>query len=83
MDYYGEHDADTLGTEEFAESLLYLTSKKIVSEEYIQKNEPFFNAILMDLYESYLNGVSITILSTILENFLYNLFLYKPGVKNI
>lgn len=74
---------EKLGMEEFFNEILFLVSRKIVSEEYLQKNEDFVNAFISDLYQSYLEGSSIKSLSDIVENTFYNLFLFKPGLNNI
>jgi hypothetical protein len=76
------YERDMLGIEEFFNEVLYLVSRKIVSDEYIQENEEFVNAFITDLYQSYLDGSSIKSLSDIVENTFYNLFLYKPKLKN-
>lgn len=77
------YERDKLGIEEFFNEVLYLVSRKIVSNEYIEKNEDFVNAFITDLYQSYLDGSSIKSLSDIVENTFYNIFLYKPGIENV
>jgi hypothetical protein len=80
MENYGR---DKLGIEEFFNEVLDLVSRKIVSDTYIEENEDFVNTFIADLYQNYLDGSSIKSLSDIVENTFYNLFLYKPGLKNI
>ncbi len=77
------YERDKLGIEEFFNEVLYLVSKKIVSDTYIEENEDFVNAFITDLYQSYLDGSTIKSLSDIVENTFFNLFLFKPGLKNI
>lgn len=77
------YERDQLGIEEFFNEILYLVSRKIVSDAYIEQNEDFVNAFIEDLYQSYLEGSTIKSLSDIVENTFYNMFLYKPGLKNI
>ena len=74
---------DTLGVEEFFNEVLYLVSRKVVSEEYIQSNAPFFNDFIVDLYPSYLEGASIKSLSDIVESVAYNIFEHKPSLYKI
>lgn len=76
------YERDKLGIEEFFNEVLYLVSRKIVSDNYIKKNEDFVNAFIADLYQSYLDGSSIKSLSDIVENTFYNIFLYKPGLED-
>ncbi len=78
-----DYRRDMLGIEEFFNEVLYLVSRKIVSEEYLQENEEFVNEFITDLYQSYLEGSSIKSLSDIVESTFYNIFRYKPGLKNI
>lgn len=78
-----DYSRDTLGIEEFFNEVLYLVSRKIVSEEYLQENEEFVNAFIIDLYESYLEGCPIKVLSDIVENTFYNMFQFKPGLSNV
>jgi len=80
MENYGR---DMLGIEEFFNEVLYLVSRKIVSDEYIAANEDFVNAFISDLYDQYLEGSSIKSLSDIVENTFYNIFHFKPGLNNI
>lgn len=80
MDNY---ERDLLGIEEFFGEVMYLVSRKIVSDDYIEENENFVNSFIADLYPSYVEGCSIKSLSDIVENTFYNLFLYKPGLNNI
>lgn len=77
------YERDMLGIEEFFNEVLYLVSRKIVSDEYIAANEDFVNAFIADLYDQYLEGSSIKSLSDIVENTFYNIFFYKPGLNNI
>ncbi len=77
------YDRDTLGIEEFFNEVLYLVSRKIVSDAYMEANEDFVNAFISDLYQQYLDGSSIKSLSDIVENTFYNIFFYKPGLNNI
>lgn len=77
------YERDKLGIEEFFNEVLYLVSRKIVSDTYIEENEDFVNAFITDLYQSYLDGSTIKSLSDIVENTFYNLFMYKPGLKNL
>ena len=77
------YERDQLGIEEFFNEILYLVSRKIVSDSYIEENEDFVNAFIADLYQSYLDGSTIKSLSDIVENTFYNIFMYKPGLKNI
>lgn len=77
------YERDRLGIEEFFNEVLYLVSRKIVSDEYIAVNEDFVNAFITDLYQQYLDGSSIKSLSDIVENTFYNIFYFKPGLNNI
>ena len=77
------YERDMLGIEEFFNEVLYLVSRKIVSDDYIAANEDFVNAFISDLYNQYLEGSSIKSLSDIVENTFYNIFYFKPGLKNI
>lgn len=77
------YERDQLGMEEFFNEVLYLVSKKIVSQDYIETNEEFVNNMIADLYDAYLEGASIKSLSDILECMFYNMFTYKPQLKNI
>lgn len=77
------YERDKLGIEEFFNEVLYLVSRKIVSDRYIEENEDFVNAFITDLYQSYLDGSTIKSLSDIVENTFYNIFLYKPGLEDI
>ena len=77
------YERDLLGIEEFFNEILYLVSRKIVSDAYIEQNEDFVNAFIEDLYQSYLDGSTIKSLSDIVENTFYNIFLYKPGLDNL
>ena len=76
------YERDKLGIEEFFNEVLHLVSRKIVSDNYMEKNEDFVNAFISDLYPSYLDGSSIKSLSDIIENTFYNLFLYKPDLED-
>ena len=78
-----DYKRDQLGIEEFFNEILYMVSRKIVSEDYLQENEDFVNAFITDLYQSYLEGSTIKSLSDIVENTFYNIFQYKPGLKNL
>lgn len=77
------YERDRLGIEEFFNEVLYLVSRKIISDNYIEENEDFINSFITDLYPSYLEGCPIKSLSDIVENTFYNIFLYKPGLNNI
>lgn len=77
------YERDRLGIEEFFSEVLYLVSRKIVSEQYIEENEDFINSFISDLYDAYLAGSSIKILSDIVENMFHSMFIYKPGLKNL
>jgi hypothetical protein len=77
------YERDRLGLEEFFNEVLYLVSRKIVSEQYLEENEDFINSFITDLYDAYLEGCTIKVLSDIVENMLYSMFKYKPGLKNI
>lgn len=77
------YERDKLGIEEFFGEVLYLVSRKIVSDDYIEENESFVNAFIADLYPSYIDGCSIKSLSDIVENTFHNMFTYKPGLNNL
>ena len=77
------NNREVLGIEEYFGEVMYLISKKIVSDAYIEENEDFVNEVIRDSYDTYLEGVSIPTIATLLENVFYNMFEYKPSTDRI
>lgn len=77
---------EKLGSEEFYETLLELTSSNILNDAYIEKYEEFCNNLIFDLWKQYYyceHNLGVKHFADLLEIFFTNVFIYKPGTSKI